>query len=68
MGSADGLQPLSSLLEDDGKAFPDNIDYDAKDDVVLLPYSSGTTGLPKGVMLTSYNMIANLEQIGYDNI
>lgn len=33
------------------------------DDVVALPYSSGTTGLPKGVMLTHRNLVANLAQI-----
>ncbi|CAH2041097.1 unnamed protein product, partial [Iphiclides podalirius] len=32
------------------------------DDVAFLPYSSGTTGLPKGVELTNYNIIANAEQ------
>jgi len=32
------------------------------DDLVLLPYSSGTTGLPKGTMLTHNNLIANLLQ------
>jgi 4-coumarate--CoA ligase len=30
--------------------------------VAVLPYSSGTTGLPKGVMLTHKNLVANLHQ------
>ena len=33
-----------------------------RDDVATLPYSSGTTGLAKGVMLTHFNLTVNLEQ------
>jgi acyl-CoA synthetase (AMP-forming)/AMP-acid ligase II len=38
-------------------------DAAAPDDLVALPYSSGTTGLPKGVMLTHRNVVANLCQV-----
>lgn len=33
-----------------------------REDIVVIPYSSGTTGLPKGVMLTHYNLVANIAQ------
>ena len=36
---------------------------DGKREVALLFYSSGTTGKPKAVMLTHYNLIANTIQI-----
>ncbi|XP_024358594.1 4-coumarate--CoA ligase [Physcomitrium patens] len=32
------------------------------DDVVCLPYSSGTTGLPKGVMLTHKSLVSSVSQ------
>lgn len=39
-----------------------DIAIDPRRDLVALPYSSGTTGLPKGVMLTHYNIVANVCQ------
>jgi long-subunit acyl-CoA synthetase (AMP-forming) len=62
IGNSDGCQSFSNALADDGKCFPPDITINPKEDVVLLPYSSGTTGLPKGVMLTHHNLVANLLQ------
>ncbi|CAG4953302.1 unnamed protein product [Colias eurytheme] len=36
------------------------------DDVAFLPYSSGTTGLPKGVELTHHNIVTNCQQQNYE--
>ncbi|GAO19501.1 uncharacterized protein UV8b_06599 [Ustilaginoidea virens] len=41
---------------------PAKADLDPKKDLAYLIYSSGTTGLPKGVMLTHYNVVANAYQ------
>jgi len=35
---------------------------DPKQDLCVIPYTSGTTGLPKGVMLTHYNVVCNVVQ------
>ncbi len=59
-GEAEGTTPFASLLEHG--ADPPAVEIDPRKDLVVLPYSSGTTGLPKGVMLTHYNLVANLLQ------
>jgi len=60
-GEAEGAIPFSSLLDNEGAAPQVNIN--PLEDLVALPYSSGTTGLPKGVMLTHHNLISNMRQM-----
>ena len=52
---------LKEMLKDDGSAYPINRKFDPHK-TAMLPYSSGTTGLPKGVMLTSNNIVSNICQ------
>src|SRR5438876_3823796 len=61
-GEAPGITPFAALLESDGVV--PAVEINVREDVVALPYSSGTTGLAKGVMLTHYNLVANLCQWG----
>ena len=58
-GEAEGATPFLSLLVD-GEAPRPVIDF--ANDLAALPYSSGTTGFSKGVMLTHRNLVANLAQ------
>lgn len=66
IGEAEGCEPLTSLLNDDGMAFPENVSISPKEDVCVMPYSSGTTGFPKGVMLTHHNIVSQLCMITHD--
>ncbi|MFN0101444.1 MAG: AMP-binding protein [Bryobacteraceae bacterium] len=71
-GEAPGALPFSALLEPNGR--PPAIDHDPHEDLAALPYSSGTTGSAKGVMLTHRNMVAaccqtiEVEGTGYDDV
>lgn len=61
-GSAEepGNPNLRELLVEQSPA-PD-VSFDPATHIAVLPYSSGTTGNPKGVMLSHRNLIANVQQ------
>jgi acyl-CoA synthetase (AMP-forming)/AMP-acid ligase II len=46
-----------------GAGSPPTVSIDPARDLAALPFSSGTTGLSKGVMLTHRNLVANMEQL-----
>ncbi|SFF49406.1 4-coumarate--CoA ligase family protein [Blastococcus tunisiensis] len=60
LDGAEGHANLFDLLGEDAPSV--QVDIDPANDLVTLPYSSGTTGLPKGVMLTHRNLVANVAQ------
>ncbi|KAA0151487.1 hypothetical protein FNF27_08069 [Cafeteria roenbergensis] len=57
-----GEESGAFLFEDRGIEAK-TIDSFKPDDCFALPYSSGTTGLPKGTMLSHRNLVANVQQI-----
>ncbi len=58
-GGGSGALSLADVM---GDPMPAQVPVDPAEHVVVLPYSSGTTGRPKGVMLTHRNLVANVTQ------
>ena len=59
---ASGTERFENLLQPMTASYPEPDDTSDRT-LAVLPYSSGTTGLPKGVMLSHYNLVANVYQL-----
>jgi len=59
---ASGTETFADLVRTANAPLP-TPDRPSNETLAALPYSSGTTGLPKGVMLSHHNLIANVFQL-----
>jgi acyl-CoA synthetase (AMP-forming)/AMP-acid ligase II len=59
------IRHFTSILNNTPNPSSRPVPINPKTDLAFLVYSSGTTGLPKGVCLTHHNMVSNLLQASY---
>jgi 4-coumarate--CoA ligase len=57
------LKHFTSIRDTSGTTKYSRPSINPKDDTAFLVYSSGTTGLPKGVILTHMNIVSNSQQL-----
>ena len=58
IGNINGYESVDEMVKTDNNQKPPNVQINRKEDTAVIIYSSGTTGLPKGVVLTHYELVA----------
>ena len=58
IGNINGYESVDEMVKTNNNQKPPNVQINTKEDTAVIIYSSGTTGLPKGVVLTHYELVA----------
>lgn len=63
--SVEGCHTYTEMIKTDPAEFSSfkRSGINTKEEIAMLPYSSGTTGLPKGVCLTHFSVVSNMMQM-----
>jgi len=57
-GRIPGVTSLDDILEN-YPPNPPNVNFDPREDMAVIQYTGGTTGVPKGAMITHTNLVSN---------
>lgn len=60
VGAAPGFLSVNEFCHMDEKAFREVPVHDPENTLVAIVYTSGTTGIPKGVEFTHWNLVSSI--------
>lgn len=64
-GEVEGAMAVEDMVyKDDGCGMTEEVQINAKEDIVCIPSTNGSTGLPKGTLHTHHNIVGLLAEIG----
>ena len=63
IGRLDGYESLDDMMRTNNNLKLPHVEINTKEDTAVIIYSSGTTGLPKGVVLSHYSLVAGSKTV-----